>query len=52
MHAIDGDGGSLCELLQPGDVVQIDSLLWPDIAREHRCARCELLLTAYGMGAV
>ncbi len=50
VHAIDGDGGSLCGRLRAGAVVQIDGLQWADIAREHRCVHCQLLMTAFGMG--
>ena len=50
VHAIDGDGGSLCERLAPGDAVQIDELVWSDIGRRHRCRHCQLLMTTFGMG--
>jgi hypothetical protein len=52
VHAIDGDGSSLCELLDAGTLVQIDDLYWTDIAREHRCVDCQLFMAAYGMGHI
>jgi hypothetical protein len=52
VHAIDGDGSSLCELFEAGLLVQIDELYWTDIAREHRCPGCQACMTAYGMGHV
>ena len=50
VHAIDGDGGSLCGLLEAGAAAQIDSLFWSDIAVVNRCQHCQLLMIAYGMG--
>jgi hypothetical protein len=52
VHAIDGDGSSLCEQVPPGTLVQIDDLDWADIAREHRCSVCQLFMTGYGMGHI
>jgi hypothetical protein len=48
VHAMDGDGSSLCDVVGAGELVQIDKLYWADIARERRCPHCQLLTAANG----
>ena len=50
VHAIDGDGSSLCGLVDADRVARVDSLNWPDVPRGQRCNRCQILMTSYGMG--
>ncbi len=50
VHAVDGDGSSLCELVGAGGLVRVDDLRWTDIDPAHRCPSCQTLMTAYGMG--
>ena len=49
VHAIDGDGASLCGELGEDALVQIDDLRWSDIARDHRCGRCQIFMTSLGL---
>ncbi|HEY1776891.1 MAG TPA: hypothetical protein VGG41_12085 [Solirubrobacteraceae bacterium] len=41
VHAIDGDGESLCTTA--GDVEHIDRKWWPDVPTERRCRICDAL---------
>ena len=50
VHAIDGDGSSFCGTVDPANLVELDGLLWPDVDRDQRCARCQATLHAYGIG--
>lgn len=48
VHAIDGDGSSLCDIVEAGGLAQIDSFLWPDVPTAQRCVDCQTRLRAYG----
>jgi hypothetical protein len=48
VHAIDGDGSSLCDSVEAGGLAQIDSFLWPDVPAGRRCADCQTRLRLYG----
>jgi Zn ribbon nucleic-acid-binding protein len=45
VHAIDGDGSSLCQIIDPGGLVQVDHYTWPDVPREQRCPICSILMS-------
>jgi len=51
VHAIDGDGASLCERVAPETLVHIDSYSWPDILERFRCPACTTTFIAYGAGS-
>jgi transcription elongation factor Elf1 len=42
VHAIDGDGSSLCDLVDPGGLVPVDHYTWPDVPSEQRCPICSI----------
>jgi rubredoxin len=42
VHAIDGDGSSLCDLVDPGGLVPVDHYTWPDVPTEQRCPVCSM----------
>jgi len=44
VHAIDGDGSSLCELVDAADLHPVDDLRWPDLPAEQQCPGCRLLI--------
>jgi Zn ribbon nucleic-acid-binding protein len=45
VHAIDGDGASLCQVVDPGILVPVDSYTWPDVPSEQRCPICSIRMT-------
>src|SRR3954452_16294380 len=44
VHAIDGDGSSLCEVVDAADLPPLDDLRWPDLPAGQQCPRCRLLI--------
>jgi anti-sigma regulatory factor (Ser/Thr protein kinase) len=44
VHAVDGDGSSLCDLVDPADLRPIDDLTWPDVPVDRRCPQCRLVI--------
>jgi len=44
VHAIDGDGSSLCEVVDAADLHPVDDLRWPDLPAGQQCPRCRLLI--------
>lgn len=52
VHAVDGDGESLCGRVSAAELRPIDGTFWEEIPRDRRCRRCQLLMTSYGMGHV
>jgi hypothetical protein len=46
VHAIDGDGSSLCEVVAAGDLRPVDDLHWPDLPAGQQCPRCRLVIDA------
>jgi hypothetical protein len=44
VHAIDGDGSSLCELIDAADLHPVDDLHWPDLPAGQQCPRCRLFV--------
>jgi hypothetical protein len=47
VHFVDGDGASLCQLVQAGDLVVIGRAAWTvaDVAR--RCVSCQSMVDLY-----
>ena len=43
IHAVDGDGSSLCDDVSAEELVPVDGLLWPDVPSDQRCSACRLL---------
>jgi anti-sigma regulatory factor (Ser/Thr protein kinase) len=48
VHAIDGDGSSLCEVVDAADLHPLDDLRWPDLPAGQQCPRCQLLIAVNG----
>src|SRR4051812_34038764 len=48
VHAIDGDGSSLCEVVDAADLHPLDDLRWPDLPAGQQCPRCQLLIAVDG----
>jgi hypothetical protein len=44
VHAIDGDGSSLCEVVDAADLHPFDDLRWPDLPADQQCPRCRLVI--------
>ncbi|MGY1617057.1 anti-sigma factor RsbA family regulatory protein [Geodermatophilus sp. SYSU D00691] len=44
VHAVDGDGSSLCDRVGAGELVPVDDALWWDVATDQRCPACQLLI--------
>jgi hypothetical protein len=44
VHAIDGDGSSLCEVVDAADLQPLDDLGWPDLPAGQQCPRCRLVI--------
>src|SRR3954452_3677959 len=44
VHAIDGDGSSLCEDVGPADLDPVDDLCWRDLPAGQQCPHCRLLI--------
>ncbi|MGY1641046.1 anti-sigma factor RsbA family regulatory protein [Geodermatophilus sp. SYSU D00703] len=42
VHAIDGDGSSLCEAIGPSDLRPVDGLGWRDLPPHQQCPHCRL----------
>jgi len=47
VHAIDGDGASLCGHVSAEDMRPQAELAWDDVPRDLRCPVCQLLLNVY-----
>jgi len=45
VHAVDGDGSSLCDTVAAGGLVRVDHFAFTDAPREQRCGVCEALRT-------
>jgi Zn ribbon nucleic-acid-binding protein len=45
VHAIDGDGSSLCDIIDPGGLVPVDHYRWPDVPTEQRCPVCSIRMS-------
>lgn len=50
MHAVDGDGASLCEQVPAERLLRPDDLTWPDVPRDMRCHHCQITMIAFGIG--
>jgi len=48
VHAIDGDGSSLCEVVDAADLRPLDGLRWPDLSTGQQCPRCRLVIVVDG----
>ena len=44
VHAIDGDGSSLCEDVDAADLHPLDDLCWPDLPAGQQCPHCRLVI--------
>jgi len=44
VHAIDGDGSSLCEDVGPADLDPVDDLCWRDLPAGRQCPLCRLIV--------
>ncbi|GAB3310109.1 anti-sigma factor RsbA family regulatory protein [Geodermatophilus aquaeductus] len=44
VHAIDGDGSSLCEVVDAADLRPLDDLRWPDLPAVQQCPGCRLVI--------
>jgi hypothetical protein len=44
VHVVDGDGSSLCEVVDAADLHLVDDLRWPDLPADQQCPRCQLLI--------
>ncbi|SFK37432.1 sensor histidine kinase [Geodermatophilus ruber] len=44
VHVIDGDGSSLCEIVDAADLHPLDGLGWPDLPAGQQCPRCRLVI--------
>jgi hypothetical protein len=51
LHVMDGDGASLCEIVDAEDLVQVSELLWLDVPISRRCGTCRVLMQVYAAGA-
>ena len=43
LHVMDGDGASLCEVVDADDLVQVYGLRWRDVPISRRCGACRAL---------
>lgn len=50
LHAVNGDGGSLCGTYAGSDLTPSGGVLWHAVPPVRRCRDCQLLMTSYGMG--
>jgi hypothetical protein len=41
VHAIDGDGSSLCSAVAKGVLVPVDSYMFSDVPTNQRCLLCD-----------
>jgi hypothetical protein len=48
---MDGDGASLCEIVDAEDLVQVYELRWLDVPISRRCGPCRVLMQVYTAGA-
>jgi anti-sigma regulatory factor (Ser/Thr protein kinase) len=48
VHAIDGDGSSLCEGVDAADLRPVDDLRWPDLPADQQCPHCRLFVVEHG----
>jgi hypothetical protein len=44
VHAIDGDGSSLCEVVDAADLHPLDDLRWRDLPAGQQCPRCRMVV--------
>jgi len=44
VHAVDGDGSSLCEAVDAADLQPLDDLRWPDLPAGQQCLGCRLVI--------
>ena len=44
VHAVDGDGSSLCEVVDAADLHPLDDLGWRDLPADQQCPHCRLLI--------
>jgi hypothetical protein len=44
VHAMDGDGASLCEAVSSSLLVRVDHFKFSDAAGDQRCSLCESIL--------
>jgi anti-sigma regulatory factor (Ser/Thr protein kinase) len=44
VHAIDGDGSSLCEIVDAADLHPLEDLHWPDLPAGQQCPRCRMVI--------
>jgi hypothetical protein len=44
VHAIDGDGSSLCEVVDAADLHPLDDLRWPDLPAGQQCPHCRMVI--------
>ena len=51
LHVMDGDGASLCEIVDGEDLVQVYELRWRDVPISQRCGTCRALMQVYTAGA-
>jgi hypothetical protein len=51
VHVVDGDGASLCQLVDADDLVVIGPAAWETTSADRRCSRCEMLLDIYRGGS-
>jgi hypothetical protein len=47
VHMVDGDGASLCQLVDAADLVVIGPTAWTTANAGRRCATCQLTLDLY-----
>ena len=44
VHAIDGDGSSLCEVVDAADLHPLDGLCWRDLPAGRQCPQCRMVI--------
>ena len=50
LHVMDGDGASLCEIVDAEDLVQLSEVRWLDVPISRRCGTCRVLMLVYTAG--
>ena len=51
LHVMDGDGASLCEIIDGKDLLQVYELQWRDVPISRRCGACRALMHVYTASA-
>ena len=51
LHVMDGDGASLCERVDAGELIRIHELRWRDVPLSLRCPACRALMQLDGVGS-